>query len=497
VTDQTRVKEKIRTTDLIWSFSGMLFPALIALACLPIILKEYGDEKTSFLTIIWVLIGYFSFLDFGAGKALTILLSRKRAQKTDEQETINLIWSTVLPIFIFGALLAFLLIVFSNSVMSHIFNISGALVEEANLCILIISIQLPFFILSNALKGTLEAYEQFKTVNATKIPLAVATYFLPILFSSHQYNLLWAVICLAASRLCMLVIFSILVARLFPSRTCPAFSRSSLRSLFYIAYPLAISNTIGPLIFYVDRLIIAALDQLSNVAFYSIPFDAISKLLIIPEAIISIVFPKLAKSHAGNDHDRLAHHFRIASLLILILVLPILSSVPFIFESLIKIWIGAEFLEASRSVCWYLLIGIFINIVCQLPYVAIQATGKTKWMALLHLVTLPPYLYALCALVPTHGVTGAALVWCLRAAFETVIVFLMAGSIMAPKSLSVLYVIILFGGFEFMFASLRMDGATVIVVNLVLLTLVVGYVWKHVMNELEKDFFKKLFSPES
>ena len=48
---------------------------LAALAAMPFLIRAIGQERLGVLSLIWVIVGYFSFLDMGLGRAVTVAIA--------------------------------------------------------------------------------------------------------------------------------------------------------------------------------------------------------------------------------------------------------------------------------------------------------------------------------------------------------------------------------------------------------------------------------------
>lgn len=63
----------------LWNLAGSGLPLLAAIVLIPFTFNHLGNEAFGVLTLIWVLIGYFSLFDMGVGRALTYELSKLQA----------------------------------------------------------------------------------------------------------------------------------------------------------------------------------------------------------------------------------------------------------------------------------------------------------------------------------------------------------------------------------------------------------------------------------
>jgi len=71
---------------------GRTAPMAVAIFAIPILIRELGTERFGVLTLVWVVIGYFSLFDLGLGRALTKLVAEKLASEQEER-IVPLIWT--------------------------------------------------------------------------------------------------------------------------------------------------------------------------------------------------------------------------------------------------------------------------------------------------------------------------------------------------------------------------------------------------------------------
>jgi O-antigen/teichoic acid export membrane protein len=74
----------------------------------------------------------------------------------------------------------------------------------------------------------------------------------------------------------------------------------------------------------------------------------------------------------------------------------------------------------------WLVLGVFANTLAQGPALLVQAAGRPRDMALLHLAELLPFLLLLAWLTSRHGIVGAAMAATLRFTVDAVAMFVIA-----------------------------------------------------------------------
>jgi len=61
--------------NFIYNLMGSIVPILVGLITIPIYLKLIGADRFGVLSIVWLILGYFSLFNLGMGKAITVELS--------------------------------------------------------------------------------------------------------------------------------------------------------------------------------------------------------------------------------------------------------------------------------------------------------------------------------------------------------------------------------------------------------------------------------------
>ncbi len=83
-------------------------------------------RRFGILSLAWVVIGYFSFFDFGIGKALTKIIAEKiRTEKTEEIP--RYFWTAFFLMLAISLIGAVVLLFFISTIVYKIFTISESL----------------------------------------------------------------------------------------------------------------------------------------------------------------------------------------------------------------------------------------------------------------------------------------------------------------------------------------------------------------------------------
>jgi O-antigen/teichoic acid export membrane protein len=157
-----------------------------------------------------------------------------------------------------------------------------------------------------------------------------------------------------------------------------------------------------------DRFLIGALIGAAAVAIYTIPFNLVSQMLLIPSALALAMFPRLAAAPESRALTRDAMH-QLAFLLAPISLIGFLLIEPFL-----TLWIGPTAASQAAPIAYLLIPGFFANGLAQLPSSSLHAAARTDLNAKIHLAEIVPYLACLWLGLTLFGVAGAAIAWSLR-----------------------------------------------------------------------------------
>jgi O-antigen/teichoic acid export membrane protein len=416
---------RLLARNSILNLVGHGLPLVVALAAIPLLIRSMGTERFGVLTLAWMAIGYFSLFDFGLGRALTqVVAERMGAGQRDEVPVLT--WTALLLMLGLGGVGAVVLALLSPWLVGSALRIPPALQGEALAAFFLLAISLPFVISTAALRGVLEAVQRFDLVNAVRIPLGVLTYLGPLLVLPFTNRLPPVVAVLVVGRVIAWAVHLWLCLHALPElRARPGLRWGMVGPLLRFGTWMTVTNIVSPLMVYLDRFFIGAFLSMSAVAFYVTPYEAVTKLWLIPGALLGVLFPAFAASFA-RDPQRTAVLFGRAVRIMVLLLFPLMLLLVTLAPEVLGLWLGADFTARSTSVLRWLAVGVLINSVGQVPFSVIQSVGRPDVTGKLHLIELPLYFAAMLWLLDRHGIAGVAIAWTLRATLDTAVLFFFA-----------------------------------------------------------------------
>ena len=114
--------------NTIYNLLGNVIPVIFAVAFIPPLIKGLGTERFGILSLAWMIIGYFSFFDFGIGRGLTKIVAERIGLNQSEQIA-KVFWSSLFLMVAVSAAAAIILSLFIPSIV-NLFNISAKYRQE-------------------------------------------------------------------------------------------------------------------------------------------------------------------------------------------------------------------------------------------------------------------------------------------------------------------------------------------------------------------------------
>jgi O-antigen/teichoic acid export membrane protein len=415
--------------NVAWNFAGITIPLIVGVIVMPKIVSGLGVEQFGVLSVIWLMIGYFSVFDLGLGRTLTKLVA-DRLSVGEKQEIPSLVSTTLVIVTLSGCALGIATASFAGWIANTMLHASSAHSEDTIDAIRWLAVSLPFVLIATALFGLLEAFQSFALISAVRLPIGVLTFVAPVAvlpFSNHL-DVVTAV--LAGIRMITTLVLLSICYRVVPGLkgNTFAFSRNLVRPLLTYGGWLTISNVISPIMAYFDRFLIAALAGSAAIAYYTVPYDVLMRLLVFPTAIQAVLFPAFITLRS-TDSLRLQGVFKKAGEVTLLLMCPALLATLLLASLGLRIWMGPQFSLHSTQVAGILIVGVFSNAMARIPFSFVQSAGHADWTAMTHMAELPVYVLSLWWLLKAYGISGAAYAWTGRVFIDTVVFYLLSAKI--------------------------------------------------------------------
>jgi O-antigen/teichoic acid export membrane protein len=427
---ESQIRGRLVLRNTVLNLAGSLLPVAVGVIAIPHVIKGLGVGRFGVLSLGWIIVGYFSLFDFGLGRATTKFISEAMGQG-ETGHIPALVWTSVSFQMCLGFVGAVALAAVTPFLVSRLLNIPADLRDESVSFFHVMSVAIPAGICSVCFRGVLEAAHRFDLVNAIKVPLNCAVFVMPLVGLGMGYGLPGVGYLLVGTQIVAALAYLFLCFRVFPElRRAYLVRRGMLKPLLSYGGWVTGYSLIIPLITYLDRLIIGILQPIGMLTYYVVPFDAASRVQILPSSLCSSLFP--AFSHLGMDRKESLGELCTRSLKYLMLVMgPLTLVLVLLARDILRIWLGAEFATHSAFIFQILAIGFLMNALAWPPTTALLAVGRPDLVTKCYGVLLFVHAGLAWVLVQKYGLLGAALAVTVRETLQAGSFFVLYWKVMS------------------------------------------------------------------
>jgi O-antigen/teichoic acid export membrane protein len=419
-----------------FNFAGQVLPILAGVALIPYIMRGLGPDRFGMLGIIWLVFGYFNLVDLGLGRATTKFLA-ELLTKGEARQISEMVWSSIVLQVLLGLAGGVIIAILTPILVDRVLKTPATLVGEARTAFYILAATLPTVLAANGLRAVLEGCERFDITNLLRIPSSILAFVIPAVAIAAGLRLPGVVLWMGISRVGFTFAHGFYCLRVLPSlKTRPTLRSSVVFPLLSFGGWVTASNVVNPILVSMDRFLIGSMISVAMVGFYTAPFEAVTKLWMIPASLMTTVYPTCSALGTGRIRDLQTLYSRSFKYIFCALA-PVSLILVLFARPIIRAWLGPGFVEKSAVPLQFLTVGVFINCFAHVPYCFLQALGKPDTAAKLFLCELIPYGLLVGWMIERHGIDGAAAAWSIRVAAEVVLLLWIARRV---SSLSVVNV---------------------------------------------------------
>lgn len=395
-----------------YNLVGQIAPVIVSLVTMPLFVEVIGLERYGVLSICWLLLGYFGLLDLGLGRAATQQIASLREASGEARSEV--FWT----VFWLSSGLALVALVLAYPLFKFGFSLqetSASFAAEVYAVTPWLAGSLALSMISGLWSAAVVAREKFAFVNIVDSVTNVAMSVVPLLVAwLIKPDLVLLVASSLAVRLLSSLTYVVAAIKVVPVKRPSRPKRAIAKKLLAYGGWSTVIATISPFLWNWDRFAIGSVIGAAAVSLYVIPFQLVWRLTIIPGALTSALFPRLA---AEAESGALALQ-NTAILNLRSLMTPVILVAIAVMEPFVALWLGPKIGLQTADVAHILLPGIWINAIAAIGINVLLAQGRPAIVARLHLSEVIPYGLLLYILMVAFGIEGAALAWTIRVAAD-------------------------------------------------------------------------------
>lgn len=481
-----------------WTLLGHVAPLLFSFFATPFVIRMLGTDAFGVFILVGLIPTYFNFADFGMGMASTKFGSEAYGSGDAAREA-RIVRTAAVIALVPSLPIAVFLVAFSGWITSF-FNIPEDLRPAA---ILALKIAAGTFVLNflNAIFNSpqLARLRMYMNTLITAVPRIAGVIATPIVIY-FGWGIVGAVSVLFAASLLTLMCHLYFSRRLLPELVGMSIERTALRPMLQFGGALVIATVAAVFLVNVEKLILARVTSVETLAHYSVAFTLANMVTLFTAAMSQSLVPAFSQLARPDKLDQLNQLYSRSIRINIFVLLPGLVILAIIAKPFFTVWAGEEFGRESPGPFYVLLLGLFFNLCCYIPWAIILSQGRTDFFAKFYWIQLFPYIGLTAALAYNFGAVGAAAAWAARVIAESFTFFRYAGRISSVRFSFSTYTWPLVSGIGVLLPplliALAVDNRSpwLLLLTPVSLIIYVVLIWKTVVAPDEKVWLEQLMA---
>jgi len=383
--------------------------AVLTLVIVPFQVRLLGMEAYGLLSFVTSLQVLCNILDLGLAPMIVREVAGDRGPERAHSATIVQTFSAVY--WTIASLLAAGLFASSSWLAGYWLRFETLPVATVVLAIRLMAISILLRWPVSLYAGSIAGIQRLDVVNMIRIAASAVRLLggLVILLASRSLvaYLLWL------GFVAFLEVASYVVAlmRLMPVVSLrPRLSFSTIKKVWRYSIHMNLISVLSVVFVQSDRLIISRFLSVTELGYYSLAYNIVSGLSVIPTVLTTALFPQLAQDMSLGKTNEIRSRCDIAVQLLMYAVAGA-GCVLVFFGRDILWWISADGAMRAYRPMVLLAGGFVLAAAIAVPYTLSVAAGETRVPLLVNLAAVVVYVPMVYGLVRAWGITGAACAW--------------------------------------------------------------------------------------
>ena len=403
------LKYKSTKSNAMWNISNYLFSLVSLFFLFPFLINNIGAANYGFFIFLSTINGIASVANFGFGEATLRYVALYYTK--GEIPTIKNILSTSLLIYIvLGVFVGFIVYLLAP-------QISDLLKEksiDSETAIYLIRVSAVTFVVRFTfgifamVPQAIQRFDISSKITIGETILRVALYVIVILKGYGLEGLVYSELILA---LIYVFVNYFITSTIFKKLWfLGKFSKALFKQIFSYSIYAALSQIIGLLWQYTDRILLGYFIGSAAIAYFSVPQQIIFKFLGVIAAGSAVLFPKFSVDKINEDIKLI---FKKYTLLFLMFSIILFSTLSLIIPEFLELWISPEFAAQSKDIAIILAISCMIRGAFPVYQNLFKGINKPVYNLYIIIASSLTILILDFILIPQFGLKGAGIAYLL------------------------------------------------------------------------------------
>jgi O-antigen/teichoic acid export membrane protein len=360
-------------------------PAMMILAA-PVLLRTLGVQQYGTWMLVNSIAATAAGLGGGFGDGATKYVSMYRGN-ADRHGAVRSLMAVLVVNCAFGALSALVLIVCAPWLIGHVFTIEASLRETGIVALRISAVLLVVrfaeAVFTSAVRGC-ERYRPMVLISVFARTMVIASAVVLAIKGYGLVPILWSTLILGIGSMVgqWYLAHTVLQASGLWRRVAIS---EGVREVFSFGAYTWLKSTLGVLIGYGDRLLVAGMLGTGPLAFYSLCNQLTQPIHALIGSAFNFIFPNFSALSASGRWLETRRNYRIAAGVAAAMVITICLIMIVGADLILRLWLGAAFATQYRNLLVAMIIGTGLLALTVVPHYAALAFGRSRALVLVNL----------------------------------------------------------------------------------------------------------------
>ncbi len=400
---------KLYLKNISLNFLSRIFLFVLAIATIPFVVHNLGNDRYGILSIILIVLGYFTVFDVGMRTSATRFIARAR-EENNEKRVADIVIIMFLMAGVIGFLGTLVFFLFSDFFARYLLNVPRHLVGETALLIKIAAPLIVSALLTGIFIGVLEARQRFDLINEARVCSGTIQLLIPVLVIIAGGDLTVMVVLMLVKSVCFLFVYYLLskkVTGISFIASLKSISFKGMRPLVSFSGWVQVQNIASA--FFLNNpepFLIGIFLSTTYVTFYAIPLGILEKLAVIPESIVIVLFPAFSLLFVRHAKDFKFLFIRAVKYVFFLTFYIAVLGAAFA-DIVVLLWLGPDYMLCV-PVIRILLAAFVLSSLCWLFNSYLLSAGYSKLVTIILLCLIIPHIGLGIFLIKIFSVAGAA-----------------------------------------------------------------------------------------
>lgn len=327
--------------NIAFNYGGQLYSTLIGIIVLPLFLEHVGAEAYGLIGFYTLVQAWMTMLDMGMTPTLGREVARLRGDPNESRRLVTIVNSLESVFLGIAAIFAIIFLMGRGWLSSSWLTVETLPLSTVQNIVSIIGVTVAIRWISSLSRSGINAYEHqgwlnvFEViVNTLRFPVAL------FLIIQLHGNVLAFFYFQLAIVLLEVVILRVKLRKLLPNVPAPRFCWSTLRRIIPFAMSIAYTAAIWVLLTQIDKLVLSKTLTLAEYGYFTLVATISAGVMMFSNPISKAILPRMTALASKGEYENLIRLYRMATRIIVILVMPVALTVAFMPYRVLFAWTG-------------------------------------------------------------------------------------------------------------------------------------------------------------